>query len=427
MDDEDEFVGLLDGIEEDWAVKHEDGGEGMLNMDQLPDWDFPSDQSNTSSFTLPLLSPPSSPPPENFSVVTHIENIITSLTTTLARTPSVSSLSIPLHSRRQQTTYFSPHTSSILPLPYTHPSHFTSTTFPRNPRQFTCILTLLSILHAHHSSTSTPLPPLLTKRQIYYHNPTLFRSQRNIDHLLDSLAATFRLTRRDLGICAAGKGLVYGEVYIDGAYFGGEGGGGLIPPSFSPESVTLAADVRSVLLVEKETIFRALNSLRSGIVKEGLVMLCGKGYPDLNTRRLLLLLCEEKGVERVATLVDFDPDGVEIAATYKFGSTLLAHERVAVRGVDVIGVLSQDLISLITTTAGCGGGGGGGVVVTTLTHRDRKKALELLARPWMPTVPSWKVEIQRMLFWGIKCEVEVFYSGTCFAEWVLGKVGKAVA
>jgi len=222
---------------------------------------------------------------------------------------------------------------------------------------------------------------------------------------------------------------VYGEVYIDGAYFGGEGGGGggLIPPSFSPESVTLATDVRSVLLVEKETIFRALNSLRSRIVREGLVMLCGKGYPDLNTRRLLLLLWEGKSIERVATLVDFDPDGVEIAATYKFGSTLLAHERVAVSGVDVIGVLSQDLISLITAAPG-DDGGGGGVVVTTLTHRDRKKALALLTRPWIPTAPSWKAEIQRMLFWGIKCEVEVFYSsGTCFAGWVLGKVGKAVA
>ncbi|PWW72292.1 DNA topoisomerase IV, alpha subunit, partial [Tuber magnatum] len=242
----------------------------------------------------------------------------------------------------------------------------------------------------------------LTKRQIYYHNPTLFRTQRNIDHLLDSLAATFRLTRQDLGICAAGKGLVYGEVYIDGAYFGGEGGG-LIPPSFAPESVVLAADVRSVLLVEKETIFRALSSLRSGIVQEGLVMLCGKGYPDLNTRRLLLLLWEKKGVERVATLVDFDPDGVDIAATYKFGSTLLAHERVAVCGVVVIGVLSQDLASLITLATA----GGGGVVITTLTPRDRKKALALLTRPWMATTPSWKVEIQRMLFWGIKCEVEV--------------------
>jgi len=218
---------------------------------------------------------------------------------------------------------------------------------------------------------------------------------------------------------------VYGEIYIDGAYFGGESGGGLVPPSFSPESVTLAMGVRSVLLVEKETIFRALNSLRSGIVQEGLVMLCGKGYPDLNTRRLLLLLREEKCVERVATLVDFDPDGVEIAATYKFGSTLLAHERVAVSGVDIIGVLSQDLVSLITSTAS---GGGGEVVVTALTHRDRKKALALLTRPWMPTAPSWKMEIQRMLFWGIKCEVEVFCSGTTsFAGWVLRKVGKAVA
>ncbi|KAG0131288.1 Spo11/DNA topoisomerase VI subunit A [Tuber indicum] len=395
-------------------------------MDQFPDWDFPSDQSNASSFTLPLLSPPPSPPPpENISILTHIERIIISLTATLTQTPSASSLSIPLHSRRPQTTYFSPHTSSILPLPHTHPSHFTNTTFPRNPRQFACILTLLSILHAHHSSTSTPLPPPLTKRQIYYHNPTLFRSQRSIDHLLDSLAATFRLTRRDLGICAAGKGLVYGDIYIGGAYFGGEGSGGLIPPSFSHESVILAAGVRGVLLVEKETIFRALSSLRSGIVQEGLVMLCGKGYPDLNTRRLLLLLWERKCVERVATLVDFDPDGVEIAATYKFGSTLLAHERVAVHGVDVAGVLSRDLISLITSaTADCGGGGG--VVVTTLTLRDRKKALALLTRPWMPTTPSWKVEIQRMLFWGIKCEVEVFYSGACFARWVLRRVGKAV-
>src|SRR5205807_7864965 len=118
------------------------------------------------------------------------------------------------------------------------------------------------------------------------------------------------------------------------------------------------------------------------------------------------------------------PDGVEIAATYKFGSTLLAHERVAVRGVDVVGVSSQDLVSLITSATT--DGGGGGVVVTTLTPRDRRKALALLTRPWMPTTPSWKVEIQRMLFWGIKCEVEVFYSGACFARWVLRKVGKEI-
>ena len=46
-----------------------------------------------------------------------------------------------------------------------------------------------------------------------------------------------------------------------------------------------------------------------------------RGYPDLATRRLVHILSEDKKIPSFA-LVDNDPHGIEILATYMFGSAV---------------------------------------------------------------------------------------------------------
>lgn len=50
-----------------------------------------------------------------------------------------------------------------------------------------------------------------------------------------------------------------------------------------------------------------------------ILIIQGKGYPDVCTRQLLVRLCLELKLQALA-LVDADPHGYEIFLTYKFGS-----------------------------------------------------------------------------------------------------------
>jgi meiotic recombination protein SPO11 len=40
----------------------------------------------------------------------------------------------------------------------------------------------------------------VTKRDIYYHDPELFRNQGNVDRYVDDIAHTCQVTRRDLNV-----------------------------------------------------------------------------------------------------------------------------------------------------------------------------------------------------------------------------------
>jgi DNA topoisomerase VI subunit A len=53
-----------------------------------------------------------------------------------------------------------------------------------------------------------------TKRQIYYENVTLFKTQQRLDNALEEIAQCLGCKRNELMIVAAGKGLVYGNCCI---------------------------------------------------------------------------------------------------------------------------------------------------------------------------------------------------------------------
>ena len=71
-----------------------------------------------------------------------------------------------------------------------------------------------------------------------------------------------------------------------------------------------------VLVVEKDAVFQRLLEERILSKFPGLVMVTGKGVPDLATRQLVHLLSVTLPV---LIITDCDPYGLEIFLTYKYG------------------------------------------------------------------------------------------------------------
>lgn len=106
----------------------------------------------------------------------------------------------------------------------------------------------------------------------------------------------------------------------------------------------------------------------------------------------------------VFALVDFDPDGVCILSTYKYGSFALAHENAElnVPRTRWLGVQSKDLHAY-GTVGGCEG-------LLRLTARDRRKATLMLEKDIFaedgPEV-GWRRELQVMLMLNVKAEIQL--------------------
>ncbi|KAI1871658.1 hypothetical protein JX265_005644 [Neoarthrinium moseri] len=151
-------------------------------------------------------------------------------------------------------------------------------------RRFTAVLHILYICHEALVTGN-----IVTKRNIYYHNPGLFGSQAYVDYLVDDIAFTFGATFRSLAAAS---------------YF---------------------------------------NSSSAG---PGLLV-TAKGYPDLATRQFLSLLHSAYAYIPMYALVDFDPDGIGIMRTFKLGSRNLDHEvNATVPSLSWLGVKSEDIFSV---------------------------------------------------------------------------------
>ena len=118
-------------------------------------------------------------------------------------------------------------------------------------------------------------------------------------------------------------------------------------------------------------------------------------------------------------LVDFDPDGIAIMSTYKYGSYALAHENVTaptsrplnIPGLRWLGIKSGQLtpytdhrgVTHDNTTVDAQG-------TMRLTPRDRKKARKMLSGKICgenSSEPEWTRELQRMLMLNMKAEMQI--------------------
>ncbi|KAK0727730.1 Spo11/DNA topoisomerase VI subunit A [Lasiosphaeria miniovina] len=226
--------------------------------------------------------------------------------------------------------------------------------FPgRNIQEVKRFDALLRILELSHEALLTG--NLITKRNIYYQNTELFRSQSAVNDMVDNLAFTLGVGRGDLNIVAAARGLIAGPIDVmmrNGAtvHYGhglSGGNGNLIPPINSVDKVDFH-NTRWLLVIEKEATFRTLaNSGYSSTSRAGHgILVTAKGFPDLVTRRFLSTLHSVRPQLNVFALVDFDPHGVSILRTFQYGSQRLDHEEnVTLPHLKWLGIRSLDIMS----------------------------------------------------------------------------------
>ncbi|CAD6241028.1 GSCOCG00009083001-RA-CDS [Cotesia congregata] len=175
-----------------------------------------------------------------------------------------------------------------------------------------------------------------TNRSLYYElkseQSTLFENEKIVNYQINSVAKLLSSPTWDLGLVAAAKGLVAGNLKL---MFENEEkidcdavGGCLVPQIMANhmgQLVTIETEAKVIIVVEKEAVFNKL--LSEGCPKKlNAILVTGKGYPDTATRIFVKMLVEKLKLP-VFVLVDCNPHGFEIMSTYKYGSLNLWWER----------------------------------------------------------------------------------------------------
>ncbi|KAL0000579.1 hypothetical protein SO802_014360 [Lithocarpus litseifolius] len=136
-----------------------------------------------------------------------------------------------------------------------------------------------------------------------------------------------------------------------------------------------------ILVVEKESVFERLANDQFCNANRCIVI-TGRGYPDIPTRRFLRLLIEKLCLPTYC-LVDCDPYGFDILTTYRFGSMQMAYDAKQLRCPEVcwLGVFPSDSEKYCLPQQ----------CFLPLTAEDKKKAEAMLNRCYLQReVPRWR-------------------------------------
>ena len=222
-----------------------------------------------------------------------------------------------------------------------------------------------------------------TPRELYYRHVTLFPRQQLSDEVLKALCQTLEVPRHYLRLVGTAKGLVRGHLRIleprpgdvESVWVDGmdplEPRGHQISP-ICAHVMRVETVAQKIFVVEKETVFHRL--IDQGILEQHrpCVLVTARGFPDVPSRYFLRNLQTCASCE-FYILVDFDPSGLVIAATYGFGP----------EG----GFWMQDDLSLQVMPLICAGGVEGALRfglkksdVLPMTSRDRAVATGLQRR-----------------------------------------------
>ncbi|CAH2066383.1 unnamed protein product, partial [Iphiclides podalirius] len=204
-----------------------------------------------------------------------------------------------------------------------------------------------------------------------------------------------------LGIVATAKGLIAGPIKLhfkDGTCIDCFGSGGTLIPQDVDGIKEFKTTAKYILVVEKDAVFQKLLD-EGALVRLGpLIILTGKGYPDVCTRQLLCRLVAELRLRALA-LVDADPHGYEIFLTYKYGSLAQSHlsQSLACSSLQLLGARHNDVMTLAPKEARL-----------PLTTLDKGKINSLVKRPYLNTTAGSAIrkDLQDMLRSGVKAEIE---------------------
>ncbi|KAK1398494.1 Meiotic recombination protein SPO11-1 [Heracleum sosnowskyi] len=240
-----------------------------------------------------------------------------------------------------------------------------------------------------------------SKRDIFYMHPSVFREQSVVDRAINDICILLQCSRHNLNVVSVGKGLVMGWIRFSEA---GRKYDCINHPNCAhpvPVNVEEVKDIMSVakyiLIVEKESVFQRLANDQF-CKKNQCIVITGRGYPDVPTRRFLRLIIEKLCLPTYC-LVDCDPYGFDILTTYRFGSMQMAYDAKFLRITKIhwIGVFLSD-VDKFSLPKHC---------LLPLTKEDKSRTEALLRRCYLEReVPEWRLELEFLLQRGVKFEIE---------------------
>ncbi|XP_031404294.1 meiotic recombination protein SPO11-1 [Punica granatum] len=240
-----------------------------------------------------------------------------------------------------------------------------------------------------------------SKRDIYYMHPSAFSEQPVVDRAINDVCIILLCSRHNLNVVSVAKGLVMGWLIFTEAERKFDCIASLNTAHSVPVNVEELKDVTSsaqyILVVEKESVFQRLADDRFCSANRCIVI-TGRGYPDVPTRRFLRLLIEKLHLP-VYCLVDCDPYGFDILSTYRFGSMQMAYDAklLRVQGICWLGAFSSDSEKYNIPN----------VCLLPLTAEDKKRTEVMLQRCYLQReAPEWRLELELMLHRGVKFEIE---------------------
>ncbi|XP_029911931.1 meiotic recombination protein SPO11 isoform X2 [Myripristis murdjan] len=267
---------------------------------------------------------------------------------------------------------------------------------PSSVTKFAHILKILSIIYKLIQSNS-----YATKRDIYYKDPQLFGSQRNVDFIVDDISCMLKVPRRTLHVLATSKGLISGDLcYLeeDGTRVDCHSSSIAVAVSSNVGGIkNIVSSAKFVMIVEKDATFQSLLDDDFCTKLCPCIMITGKGVPDVNSRLMVRKLWDTLHIP-IFALVDADPHGIEIMCIYKYGSVSMSFEAhsLTVPSVMWLGLLPSDLWRLKVPED----------TLIPLTKRDESKLNSLLKRPYLTDQPEWQREMEVMQQSKVKAELQ---------------------
>ncbi|CAD6246714.1 unnamed protein product [Miscanthus lutarioriparius] len=248
---------------------------------------------------------------------------------------------------------------------------------------------------------------LVHQRELFYKflsdSPKYFSCQRHVNQAIQDVVSLLRCTRQSLGVMASSRGALIGrlvlhepdEEQIDCSILGASGHA-ITGDLNLLSKLNLSSDARYIIVVEKDAIFQRLAEDRL-YNQLPCILITAKGYPDIATRFILHRLSQTFPNMPIFALVDWNPAGLAIMCTYKYGSISMGLESYRYAcNVKWLGMRGDDL-QLIPESA-----------FQVLKPRDLQIAKSLLSSKFLQE--SHRAELTLMVERGKRADIEALYS-----------------
>ncbi|KAJ6714416.1 MEIOTIC RECOMBINATION PROTEIN SPO11 [Salix viminalis] len=170
----------------------------------------------------------------------------------------------------------------------------------------------------------------VTQRELFYKllcvSPDCFSSQLQVNRTIQDVVSLLRCSRFSLGIMASSRGIVAGRLLVQepekemvDCSECGSSGYAISGDLNLLDRLVMKTDARYIIIVEKHAIFQRLAEDRV-FNHIPTILITARGYPDIATRFLLHRMSRTFPELPIMALVDWNPAGLAILCTFKFGS-----------------------------------------------------------------------------------------------------------